>query len=54
MAKANAQEIAAKVSKLVGGRCGGKGESYQGIGDNAATVDKAIHEVTEYFMQVSV
>ncbi|EEB06743.1 cytoplasmic alanine-tRNA ligase Ala1 [Schizosaccharomyces japonicus yFS275] len=47
--KVTAQEWSQKVSHVVGGRCGGKKDSCQGVGTNADKIDQAIEEAIEFF-----
>ena len=39
--------LAKQVSGIIGGKCGGKGNVFQGMGDKPAEVNKAVDEVTK-------
>ncbi|KAK9369692.1 tRNA synthetases class II (A)-domain-containing protein [Lipomyces kononenkoae] len=47
----SAQDVAAIVSDVVGGKAGGKGNVVQGVGSNPDKVDEAIAAVEQYFKE---
>lgn len=47
----NATEIANVVSKYIGGKAGGKGNTCQGMGTEFDQVDKAVDEITQLFKE---
>ncbi|KAK9469634.1 tRNA synthetases class II (A)-domain-containing protein [Lipomyces arxii] len=47
----SAQDVAAIVSGIVGGKAGGKGPMVQGVGNEAAKLDEAVAAVEKYFKE---
>lgn len=45
------QELAGKVSGIIGGKAGGKGNVFQGVGDKPAAINDAINEITTAFKE---
>lgn len=47
----SAEEWAAQVSQVVGGKSGGKQPTRQGQGDKAEKIDEAVEQATKWFEQ---